>query len=148
MKILIDADGCPVMDITLSMAKDRDIETIILCDTAHIINKEGVETITVSKGSDSVDFSLLKLVKKGDLVVTQDYGLAGMVLAKGGLAIRQDGLVYNDYNIDRLLEERHNAKKLRKSGARFKGPKKRTIDDDTKYTNELKKLLGENSEKR
>lgn len=136
------------MDITLSMAKDRDIETIILCDTAHIINKEGVETITVSKGSDSVDFSLLKLVKKGDLVVTQDYGLAGMVLAKGGLAIRQDGLIYNDYNIDRLLEERHNAKKLRKSGARLKGPKKRTIEDDNKYINELKKLLGENSEKR
>lgn len=148
MKILIDADGCPVMDVTLSMAKDRDIETIILCDTAHIINKEGVETITVSKGCDSVDFSLLKLVKKGDLVVTQDYGLAGMVLAKGGLAIRQDGLIYNDYNIDRLLEERHNAKKLRKSGARLKGPKKRTIEDDNKYINELKKLLGENSEKR
>ncbi len=148
MKILIDADGCPVIDITLFLARERDIETIIICDTAHIINKEGVETITVSKGSDSVDFSLLKMVKKGDLVVTQDYGLAGMVLAKGGLAIRQDGLVYNDYNIDRLLEERNNAKKLRKSGERVKGPKKRTIEDDTKYTNELKKLLGENSEKR
>lgn len=148
MKILIDADGCPVMDITLDIAKERDIETIILCDTSHIINKEGVETITVSKGSDSVDFSLLKLVKKGDLVITQDYGLASMVLAKGGLAIRQDGLVYNEYNIDRLLEERHNAKKLRKSGARLKGPKKRTVEDDAKYTNELKKLLGENIEKK
>lgn len=148
MKILIDADGCPVLDITLNMAKAKDIETIILCDTAHIINKEGVETITVSKGSDSVDFSLLKLVKKNDIVVTQDYGLAGMVLAKGGYAIRQDGLVYNDFNIDRLLAERHNAKKLRKSGARFKGPKKRTAEDDIHYTDELKKLLGEASEKR
>jgi hypothetical protein len=147
MKILIDADGCPVLDITIDIAKKNGLETIILCDTSHIINKEGVETITVSKGSDSVDFSLLKLVKKGDLVVTQDYGLAGMVLAKGGLAIRQDGLVYSDFNIDRLLEERHNAKKLRKSGARAKGPRKRTADDDKRYTDELKKLLGDTSEK-
>lgn len=147
MKILIDADGCPVLDITIDIAKKNGLETIIVCDTSHIINKKGVQTITVSKGSDSVDFSLLKMVKKGDLVVTQDYGLAGMVLAKGGLAIRQDGLVYNDFNIDRLLDERHNAKKLRKSGARGKGPRKRTVDDDNKYIYELSKLLGETSEK-
>lgn len=148
MKVLIDADGCPVLDITLDIAKKNNIEAIILCDTSHIINKEGIETITVSKGSDSVDFSLLRLVKKGDLVVTQDYGLAGMVLAKGGLAIRQDGLVYNDYNIDRLLEERHNSKKMRKSGARTKGPKKRTLDDDKIYAFELRKLIGETSEQK
>lgn len=148
MKILIDADGCPVLDITIDIAKKNKIETIVLCDTAHIINKENVETITVSKGSDSVDFSLLRLVKKGDLVVTQDYGLAGMVLAKGGLAIRQDGLIYNDYNIDRLLEERHNSKKLRKSGARIKGPRKRTVEDDKIYAAELRKLIGDTSEQK
>lgn len=148
MKILIDADGCPVLDITIEIAKKNGFDIIILCDTSHIINKEGIETITVSKGSDSVDFSLLKMVKKGDLVVTQDYGLAGMVLAKGGLAIRQDGLIYNNFNIDRLLEERHNAKKLRKSGARAKGPRKRTADDDNKYIYELNKLLGETIEKK
>lgn len=148
MKILIDADGCPVVDITLEMAKKNKIEAIILCDTSHIINKEDVETITVSKGSDSVDFSLLRLVKKGDLVVTQDYGLAGMVLAKGGLAIRQDGLVYNEYNIDRLLEERHHSKKLRKSGARSKGPRKRTVEDDKRYATELRKLIGDTSEQK
>lgn len=143
MKILIDADGCPVLDITINIGKEKNIPIIILCDTAHIIERDEVETITVSKGSDSVDFSLLKLVGKGDLVVTQDYGLAGMVLAKGGLAIRQDGLIYNNSNIDRLLAERHNAKKLRKSGARLKGPKKRTTEDDEKFILSLRKLLGE-----
>lgn len=148
MKILIDADGCPVVDITLDMARKNKIEAIILCDTSHLINKEDFETITVSKGSDSVDFSLLKLVQKGDIVVTQDYGLAGMVLAKGGLAIRQDGLIYNDHNIDRLLEERHHSKKIRKSGARIKGPKKRTVEDNERYTVELRKLIGETSEQK
>ncbi len=143
MKILIDADGCPVVDITIKISKVKNIPLILLCDTAHIIEKAGAKTITVSKGSDSVDFSLLKLVKKGDLVVTQDYGLAGMVLAKGGLAIRQDGLVYDNNNIDRLLDERHNAKKLRKGGVRLKGPKKRTIADDNKYIIEIEKILGE-----
>lgn len=143
MKILIDADGCPVVDITLTIAKERNIPTVILCDTSHLINREGAKTITVSKGSDSVDFSLIRMLEKGDVVVTQDYGLAGMVLAKGGKAIRQDGLIYNEYNIDRLLDERHNAKKLRKSKVRFKGPKKRTSEDDVKYIEELKKILGD-----
>lgn len=143
MKILIDADGCPVVDICLETARRRNIETVILCDTAHIINKEGARTITVSKGSDSVDFSLLRLVERGDLVVTQDYGLAGMVLAKGGLAIRQDGLIYDDGNIDRLLAERHEAKKMRKGGARLKGPKKRSALDDLEFRKRFEKILGE-----
>jgi len=143
MKILIDADGCPVVDSTIKVGKENEIPVVILCDTSHIIERPGAKTITVSKGSDSVDFSLIRLVEKGDLVVTQDYGLAGMVLAKGGLAIRQDGLIYNDTNIDRLLDERHNAKKLRKGGARVKGPRKRTLDDDIQYISSIKRILGD-----
>ncbi len=143
MKILIDADGCPVVDITIKIGKEKNIPIVMLCDTAHIIQRADAKTITVSKGSDSVDFSLIRLVEKGDLIVTQDYGLAGMVLAKGGLAIRQDGLIYSNNNIDRLLNERHNAKKLRKGGVRLKGPKKRTIEDDEKYISSIKKVLGE-----
>lgn len=83
MKILIDADGCPVVDITLQEAARFHIETIILCDTSHLIQREGARTITVSKGADSVDFTLVNLVSAGDLVVTQDYGLAAMCLAGG-----------------------------------------------------------------
>ena len=107
MKILIDADGCPVVDITLQEAARFHIETIILCDTSHLIQREGARTITVSKGADSVDFTLVNLVSAGDLVITQDYGLAAMCLARGAVPIHQNGFVYDERNIDALLSARH-----------------------------------------
>ena len=137
MKILIDADGCPVVDITVKIGIDYNIPITIMCDTSHIINKTGVETIVLSKGSDSVDFALVNKVNKGDIIVTQDYGLAAMVLSKGGYPINQNGMVYTNENIDQLLFTRHISKKIRNAGQRTKGPRKRTKEDDIKFKNNL-----------
>ena len=141
MKILIDADGCPVVDITVKIGIDYNIPITIMCDTSHIINKIGVETIVLSKGSDSVDFALVNKVNKGDIIVTQDYGLAAMVLSKGGYPINQNGMIYTDENIDKLLFTRHISKKIRSSGQRTKGPRKRTKEDDIKFKNSLIDLI-------
>lgn len=141
MKILIDADGCPVIDITISIAKKFGIEAIIMCDTAHIFNKPGIETIILSKGSDSVDFALVNKVKKDDIIVTQDYGLAAMALAKCGHPINQNGKLYTNENIDQLLFTRHISKKARNAGARTKGPKKRQKEDDIKFEESLTYLI-------
>ena len=141
MKILIDADGCPVVDITLHIGQKYNIKTIIMCDTSHIINKIGVETIVLSKGSDSVDFALVNKVNKGDIIVTQDYGLAAMVLSKGGYPINQNGMVYTNENIDQLLFTRHISKKIRNAGQRTKGPRKRTKEDDIKFKDSLIYLI-------
>lgn len=141
MKILIDADGCPVVDIAINLGKKYNIETVIMCDTSHIINKVGVETVTLSKGFDSVDFVLVNKVSKDDIIITQDYGLAAMVLSKGGYPISQNGLIYSNENIDQLLFTRHLSKKIRNSGQRIKGPKKRTKDDDTKFKEGLIYLI-------
>ncbi|MGL4914451.1 MAG: YaiI/YqxD family protein [Romboutsia sp.] len=103
MKILIDADGCPVVDSTIVVGKKFNVEVIIMCDTSHNFNKPGIETIILSKGSDSVDFALVNKVSKGDIIVTQDYGLAAMVLSKGGYPINQNGKLYTNENIDQLL---------------------------------------------
>lgn len=137
MKILIDADGCPVVDITIKIAKKFNIEVIIICDTSHVFNKEGVETIIISKGNDAVDFALVNKVNKGDIVVTQDYGLAAMVLSKQGYPINQSGLVYTSENIDQLLYTRHISKKIRNSGGRLKGPRKRQKEDDIRFGESL-----------
>ena len=137
MKILIDADGCPVVDITIKVANKFNIEVIIMCDTSHVFNKPGVETIVLSKGADSVDFALVNKVSKGDIVVTQDYGLAAMVLSKGGCPINQNGKIYNNENIDQLLFTRHISKKARAAGCRTKGPKKRQKEDDIKFEENL-----------
>jgi len=141
MKILIDADGCPVVDITVKLGQKYNIETIIMCDTSHIINKVGVETIVLSKGIDSVDFALVNKVSKGDIIVTQDYGLAAMALSKGGHPINQNGMIYSNENIDQLLFKRHLSKKIRNSGHKIKGPKKRSKEDDIKFKNSLTLLI-------
>lgn len=146
MKILIDADGCPVVDETIKVGKDFKIETIIMCDTSHMFNKPGIEIITLSKGADSVDFALINKVNKGDIVITQDYGLAAMVLSKGGYAINQNGTVYTDENIDQLLYTRHLSKKARNSGSRIKGPKKRQKEDDIRFEENLISLINNHKE--
>ncbi len=137
MRILVDADGCPVVDIAVTVAKRFGFEAIILCDTSHHIIKEGARTITVSKGSDSVDFALVNMVAPGDIVVTQDYGLAAMALAKKARPISQDGLVFHSDNIDALLLARHTARRIRMAGGRLRGPSKRSTEQDDGFLSAL-----------
>ena len=120
MKLLVDADACPVIDLTVREANRRKIPVILVTDTSHVLTGINAQIVTVEKGNDSADFKLVNLVEKGDLVVTQDYGLAAMVLAKGGKAINQNGLIYSQQNIDTLLFTRHIAKKVRMSGGHTK----------------------------
>ncbi|MDL2233172.1 YaiI/YqxD family protein [Ruminococcaceae bacterium OttesenSCG-928-L11] len=141
MTILIDADGCPVVDITVRIAVKHKIDCIILCDTAHFLEKPGAKTITVSKGADSVDFALVNMVKPGDIVVIQDYGLAAMCLARRAVPINQNGMVYTNSNIDALLNERHTSKKIRMAGGRLKGPSKRTAEQDAAFEHKLRELI-------
>lgn len=138
--ILIDADACPVVKETIQIAKEYGFRCILICDTAHEIHREGAETIIVSKGADAVDFVLVNRVEKDDIVVTQDYGLAAMVLAKKGHPIDQNGRWYTDRNIDQLLYARHEAQKIRMSGGRLRGPKKRSKDLDIRFEKSLRQL--------
>jgi len=141
MTVLIDADGCPVVDITVRIANQKGVGCVIICDTAHVFEKSGAKTVIVSKGSDSVDFTLVNMIQKGDIVVTQDYGLAAMCLARGAVPVNQNGMVYSENNIDSLLMQRYAAKKIRMAGGRLKGPSKRTLDQDKSFEKTLEKLL-------
>lgn len=143
MKIYIDADGCPVVDITIKTAKKYGVECVILCDTSHRIERENVRTIVVEKGADSVDFRLVNLLSIGDIVVTQDYGLAAMCLGKGAYVLNQDGKEYTNYNISGLLEFRAIHKKIRRSGGRLKAIPKRTPEQDRQFESALDRKLAE-----
>ena len=127
MRILIDADGCPVVNETIKVAHKFNLESIIFCDTSHNFDEKNIKVIVVSKGIDAVDFAILNNIEKGDIVITQDYGLASLVLSRNSYAINQSGMVYTNENIDELLYSRYISKKMRNSGARIKGPKKRQI---------------------
>ena len=141
MQILIDADGCPVTDIAIAVAGEYGIPCLILCDTAHFFQRPGAETLVFDKGADSVDFALVNRVCAGDIVITQDYGLASMCLAKQARVLHQDGWQYTEYNIQALLFQRHEAKKHRMAGGRVKGPAKRKPEQDDAFRCALQQLL-------
>ena len=142
MKIIIDADACPVVDITVGTAKERSLSCIIVCDNTHSIERDGAETIVVDKGADSADCRIANLAEKGDIIVTQDYGLAALVLGKGAKALNQNGLIYTDSNIENLLFTRFIGKKERMAGNRTKGPKKRTDQNDADFLKALLLCIG------
>lgn len=141
MRILVDADACPVKDLILKVAKQNDIPVIMYIDTSHEINDGYSEVVTVDKQKDSVDIALANQTKSTDIVVTQDYGVAAMALGKKAKAINQNGFIYSSENIDRLLFERHISQRIRRSGGRTSGPKKRTNEDNRKFEETLRALV-------
>lgn len=143
MRIFIDADGCPVVDIAVRTAKRYGIGCTIICDTAHSIQRDGADTIIVDKGADSADFRLVNLVGAGDIAITQDYGLAAMCLSKRAIVLNQDGRRYNEENISGLLEFRALSAKIRRSGGRTKGMSKRTAQQDKDFEDSLTDIIGE-----
>jgi len=141
MRILVDADACPVKEIIVRLAKQHKIPVTMLIDTSHQLDDGYSTVITVDKQADSVDFALMGLLARDDIVVTQDFGLAAMVLGKGARAVNPNGLVFTDDNMDKLLMERHIGQKIRRGGGRTKGPYKRTREDDEKFEAAFEKLL-------
>ena len=141
MQIFIDADGCPVTKIAAAIAEEYKIPCTVICDTAHIISIPCVKVITVDKGADSTDLKLVNLIQKGDIAITQDYGLAAMCLAKGAFVLHQDGKQYTEENISGLLEFRAIAKKIRQAGGRLKGNPKRSPEKDKAFADSLRKMI-------
>ena len=142
MKIFIDADGCPVVDIAVRIAGKAGISCTIICDTSHSILRDGAETIIVDKGADSADYRLVNLVSAGDIAITQDYGLAAMCLSKNAIVINQDGKQYTPDNISGLLEFRAVSAKIRRSGGRTKGLPKRTQQQNKDFEQSLIRIIG------
>lgn len=143
MHIYVDADACPVTDIVGRIAQKFKLPVTLLCDTNHVLQSDYSEVIVVGAGADAVDYKLIGLCHKGDIVVSQDYGVAAMALGKGAYGIHPSGKWYTDENIDQMLMERHLNKKARRSSKRnhIKGTGKRTAEDDKRFAESFKKLV-------
>ena len=143
MKIFVDADACPVVGIVEELAKKYTILVTLLCDTNHVISSDYSEVIVVGADADAVDYKLISMCHKGDMVVSQDYGVAAMALGKGAYAIHQSGKWYTNENIDQMLMERHLNKKARRASQKnhLKGPKKRTAEDDEYFRESFEKMI-------
>ena len=143
MQIYVDADACPVADIVEKIAKKYQISVTLLCDTNHILTSGYSEVVVVGAGADAVDYKLIGICHRGDIVVSQDYGVAAMALGKGAYAIHQSGKWYTNENIDQMLMERHLNKKARRASQKnhLKGPKKRTAEDDEYFRESFEKMI-------
>ena len=119
------------------------VPVTLLCDTNHVLSSGYSKVIVVGAGADAVDYKLISICHRGDIVVTQDYGVAAMALGKGAFAIHQSGKWYTNENIDQMLMERHLNKKARRASSRnhIKGPRKRTEEDDQRFAESFEKLL-------
>lgn len=144
MKIYVDADACPVKDIVITEGTKAEIPVILVTSFSHFSTTEqpsGVETIYVDSGADAADYRIMKLVERGDIIITQDYGLASLGLAKGCTVLHHKGFTYTNENIDQLLQTRYLSAMARKGGKRTKGPKPFTSEDRENFWMLFKKVI-------
>ncbi len=140
MKILVDADACPVKEIIETVAADFSIPVMMIIDTSHELYSNYSEIIQVSKAPDAVDLALFNRTSPGDIVVTHDYGVASMVLGKKAYPISNNGKWFTNQNIDTLMYERHIAAKQRKIGIHTCSMRKRNKQDDIHFRESFTKL--------
>ncbi len=136
MKVLVDADACPVKEIIVETAKKYNIEVYMVTDDAHVLYypEENVHVVTVDQGADSADLAIANRTEKGDLCITADYGLATLILGKKALAIHPNGFFYTAENIERMLFERHLSREMRRQKKGRSGHiRKRTKEDDMAF---------------
>lgn len=141
MRIIVDADACPGKDIIERAAMENKIEVIMFCDINHILTSSYSTIKYKDSGFQSVDIAVANEVCMGDIVITQDFGVAAMVLGKKAYALGPKGYIYDEENIDRLLFERHISAKTRRGGGKTSNPKKRTREDDERLYRNLIKLI-------
>lgn len=148
IRILVDADACPVKEEVKAAARQTGVPVIMVSSYDHVLREEeGVQVVRVDRGKESADLYIVNHLRAGDLVITQDYGLAALVLAKRAYALSERGIVYDSENIEFLLDRRHISAKVRRGGGRTRGPKKFTAEDRATFVEKCLKLLYELQEK-
>ncbi|AEE92660.1 conserved protein of unknown function [Tepidanaerobacter acetatoxydans Re1] len=141
MKILVDADGCPVVDIAIKTAKSCDLEILVVKNFSHYLADDYATIVTVDQSADSADYYIVNHAAKGDIVITQDYGLAAMALAKEAFCINQNGLIISSENIQQLLTRRHINQEIRRKHHKYTKFKKREPEQDAKFERNLRYLI-------
>lgn len=144
-KIIVDADACPVKSEIITVGQQFKVEVLIVASFDHRMAPatDGVTVVQVDRSDQSVDLYIANRVSRGDILVTQDYGLATIGLAKGAITLSNRGQLYKDETIDFMLERRHELAKQRRNGkfARGSGPKAFTDEDRNYFLQSMTKVL-------
>jgi len=146
-RIYVDADACPFKDVILEIAAANGLGVTMVANYAHeIAEAENVEVVRVDLDREAVDIAIVNRAAAGDVVVTQDYGLAALVIGKGVRALSPRGRVYDPAEIESLLDARHHAQKTRRAGGRLKGPPRLRPSDRERFRRALMDLVGKRKE--
>lgn len=157
VQVIVDADACPrgAMDILRRLRREYGYRLVTVASFHHDIGRghrhsggggdvdgdDGIEHVTVGDGPDEADLAVVNRAKPGDIVVTQDWGLAALALGKGAQCLSPTGYVHTQQRIDFQLDERHVKAKHRRAGGRTRGPRARTPEDDERFERALRSLL-------
>lgn len=141
MRILVDGDAFPDLGLIVTLANKYNTRVVIYVDSEHEINLNAT-IVRVAKGANSVDTKLENDVLEGDIVLTQDYGVAVICLSKNAIVINQLGYLYSNDTIDFMMEIRNQNRKLRKY-VHIKGPKKRTMVDTKRLLEKIEEMIRE-----
>ncbi|MBP1992841.1 YaiI/YqxD family protein [Paenibacillus eucommiae] len=141
-KIIVDADACPVKPEIAKTAVQFGIQVLLVASFDHRMKEsDGVTVVQVDRSDQSVDLYIANHIKPNDVLVTQDFGLAAIGLAKKAVVLSNRGQTYTDETIDFLLERRHESAKQRRNGKHSKGPKPFTEEDRIFFLQSLTKVL-------
>lgn len=145
MRVIIDGDACPVKEIIYTICGQRQVPVTLVTSYDHSSSRvpKNVEIVYVDRGQDAADFKIISLLREGDILVTQDYGLASLALPKKARVLHHSGKEYTQTTIDMLLESRHVSAKMRQSGQRTKAPKKFSEASRQNFATKLEKILDE-----
>jgi uncharacterized protein YaiI (UPF0178 family) len=141
-KIVVDGDACPVKQEITAVARSFGIPVLMVSSYDHVLKgEEGVTVVQVDRGADSADLYIANHIAAGDVVVTQDYGLAALALGKRCRVLSNRGQEYEDSKMDFMLEGRHARAVERRRGHYSKGPKTITVEEKIYFQHKLTKLL-------
>lgn len=141
MRLLIDGDACPDKEEVKRIAQKYCIEMIVFVDYAHLIEEDYYQVVYCEVGNDSVDMEIINQAQPYDLVVTQDYGLASLLLGKHVKVLHVSGMIIDVKNIEQLLMSRYVSAKQRRVQKHLKGPPKRTLEMKNRFLKTLDKML-------
>lgn len=144
----MDGDACPVKSEIVRAGRGCSVPVLMVSSYDHRLEPaDGVKVVQIDPGREAVDLYIANHVAAGDIVVTQDFGLACMAIGKGALVLSPRGEQYTEDNIDYLLERRHEHAKRRRGGGRTKGPRAMSMEDRERFQQKLTKLLLPEQEK-
>ncbi|RKP55619.1 DUF188 domain-containing protein [Cohnella endophytica] len=142
-RVVVDGDACPVKAEIARTVRSCGATALLVSSHAHVLVPEpSVDVVTVDASDQAADLYIANVLKGSDILVTGDYGLAALGLARGAAVLTPRGKMIGESDIEELLEQRHFSARMRRGGMRTKGPRAFTKEDRDRFQQKLTRLLG------